>query len=162
MKTKYKRIKLIHGTMLVDDEDWQKWKHIPWYTHLHHTGKYYVVCAPHYKKKYNLPNTKLHRLILKAQPGEIVDHIRNTLDNRRDKLRLCTSSQNSLNRRMYSLDRKTSIYKGVSFDKETGKWSAHFRGNRLGRFETQEEAAKMYNKEAKNYDAEFAKINRIR
>jgi hypothetical protein len=44
----------------------------------------------------------LHRIILGAKDGEVVDHINgNPLDNRRENLRLCTPGQNGLNRRMH-------------------------------------------------------------
>lgn len=44
-------------------------------------------------------SVSLSRLIINARKGEIVDHIeRNTLDNRRCKLRLVNSRQNNINR----------------------------------------------------------------
>lgn len=45
-------------------------------------------------------STPLHRLIMGAKPGQIVDHInRDTRDNRRANLRFVTPSQNMMNRK---------------------------------------------------------------
>lgn len=56
----------------------------------------------------------MHRHIMDAKAGEVVDHINgNKLDNRRSNLRLCTQSENLLNRHKLSAN-KTSKYFGVS------------------------------------------------
>lgn len=40
----------------------------------------------------------LHRIVMDAKPGELVDHKnQNPLDNRRENLRLCTRKQNAAN-----------------------------------------------------------------
>ena len=66
----------------------------------------------------------LHRLVLGLSYGDgyIADHINgNTLDNRKENLRIVTSSQNSMNTRI-SKD-NTSGYKGVSYSKAMNKWT---------------------------------------
>ena len=48
------------------------------------------------------PNTLLHRFIMDAKTGDVVDHInRNTLDNRRCNLRIVDHSINNKNRAGY-------------------------------------------------------------
>src|SRR5687767_14638664 len=65
----------------------------------------------------------LHRLLAGAAPGEVVDHINgNTLDNRRSNLRVCSRKQNARNSRRPAHNR--SGFKGVSWDKQTGRWRA--------------------------------------
>lgn len=61
----------------------------------------------------------LHRFIMRADKGKVVDHIsRNTLDNRKCNLRECTRSQNSMNKKSMS----NSGLKNVSWDKDRNKW----------------------------------------
>lgn len=51
-----------------------------------------------YAMKTSSPQISMHRLVMKAPKGTIVDHINhNTLDNRRANLRFVTASQNQLN-----------------------------------------------------------------
>ena len=58
--------------------------------------------------------------------GYVVDHINgNALDNRKVNLRLCTQSDNVLNKSRMTTN--TSNYMGVSFDKKRNKWCAEIR-----------------------------------
>jgi len=105
----------------------------------------------------------MHREILKAPPGLLVDH-RNTdsLDNRRSNLRLATPSQNSCNSRR-DKSNTYSRYRGVSFSKRKGKWFATIRVNGkkiwLGYFDDELDAALAYDRAAIKYHREFAKLN---
>lgn len=77
----------------------------------------------------------LHQFVIGKKNGFIVDHInQNPLDNRKINLRYATKQTNSMN----------SKVKGVSFRKDTNKWSAMIvvGGKRkcLGCFNTYEEA----------------------
>jgi hypothetical protein len=87
----------------------------------------------------------LHRLLVRAPQGLQVDHInRKTLDNRVENLRKATSSQNQANA---GLSRNnTSGYRGVAWDKKSGKWRASFRVREklryLGLFANQEDAVR--------------------
>lgn len=107
---------------------------------------------------------RLHRLILDAPEGMVVDHINgDTLDNRRSNLRVCTQAQNLLNRKMHCNNR--SGYKGVYHDPgcRLRPWRAEIRSNRkrvrLGLFETPEEAHAAYVKAAHRLHGEFARAS---
>ena len=63
----------------------------------------------------------MHRLILNAKSGEVVDHInRNGLDNRRENLRIVTPTQNNYNQKIRS-DNKSG-YRGIWWSGERRKW----------------------------------------
>ena len=103
----------------------------------------------------------MHRLITDAPKGLFVDHINhNGLDNRKQNLRLCTRAQNNLNQRPYG---KTSRYKGVSRYKRTNRYIAAicYQGKRfhLGYFKDEIDAAKAYDKKARELFGEFAYLN---
>ena len=92
----------------------------------------------------------MHREILgKIPEGYVVDHInRNGLDNRKKNLRICTVSENLLNRPKY---RGHSQYKGVSWHKKSQRWRATFRGKDIGWFLNEKEAAKCYDEAVSEY-----------
>lgn len=110
----------------------------------------------------------LHRLILGAKRGEVVDHKdpNKVLDCRRSNLRLCTQRQNCYNTTK-RVD-NTSGYKGVSYDKERNKWEAYIHlpsvvsnksyKKHLGRYATAEQAAEAYKIAAKKYYGEYANL----
>lgn len=106
----------------------------------------------------------LHREIMRPEKYLSVDHINgNPSDNRVINLRICSHHQNTMNQ----LKRKTSVskYKGVTPCKRSnGKlWIAQIAPNGkrmfLGRFSSEEEAAKAYDEQAKIHYVEFAKLN---
>ncbi|WP_216640209.1 HNH endonuclease [Achromobacter ruhlandii] len=104
----------------------------------------------------------LHRLVLAAQAGQIVDHINgDKLDNRRQNLRLCTIAQNSQNQALRTTN--TSGFKGVRRNTTAGKWEALIRyaGRRiyLGLFDDPRVAAHAYNRAAVELHGEFARLN---
>jgi hypothetical protein len=105
---------------------------------------------------------RLHREIMNAPKGLVVDHINgDSLDNRRANLRLATHSQNSCNKRKRK--NTTSQFRGVCFCKAKGKWDANINlaGKRiwLGSFDSEIEAGKAYDVAAKKYHGEFARLN---
>lgn len=106
---------------------------------------------------------RMHRMVLQDASIKMhIDHINgDRLDNRRENLRVCTASQNSMNRGAQA--NNSSGYKGVIFDKNRVKWRAEIchGGKRLylGRYNTAEEAAIAYNAAALKYHGEFAYQN---
>jgi hypothetical protein len=102
----------------------------------------------------------LHRFILNAPPGIIVDHANgNTLDNRRENLRLCTIFENNSNRRKGK--NTSSKYKGVSFHACNKKWQSQIKVNGcciwLGDFDSEEDARDAYCNASKKYHGEFGR-----
>lgn len=109
-------------------------------------------------------NIYMHRLLFDdGAEFPHVDHINNDkFDNRRINLRGATASQNFQNqtkRQTYGGKPTTSRYKGVSYNKVIRMWTAQLNGQRLGKYNTEEEAASVYNKEALEKFGEFANIN---
>lgn len=112
------------------------------------------------KKAYKL---YLHRFVMSARSGTIVDHKNGDhLDNRRANLRLASKSQNAAN--VGKLSTNGSGYKGVSKKGKKFRAFAHKQGKTLylGTFDTAKEAACEYNREAKKLFGRFAKINKIK
>jgi hypothetical protein len=104
----------------------------------------------------------LHRLIMNAPKGVLVDHRNcNGLDNRRANLRFATYTQNVINRP--KRPNTSSKYLGVHLEKCCGKWAAYIRINgkqtRLGRFENEIDAARERDRAAIKYHKEFARLN---
>jgi len=109
-------------------------------------------------------NTLMHRLILDAKPGEIVDHINhNTLDNRLCNLRIVDASENQRNR--YRNRKGSSRFKGVSYAGGRRAWLAQIchrgRRYRLGRFLTEQEAAAAYDAAARLLHGPMARTNDV-
>lgn len=103
----------------------------------------------------------LARFLMGEPKGLCVDHINgDTLDNRRSNLRIVTRQQNNLNRHVAW---GSSKFRGVSRNKGRKKWEAVIsldkKQKHLGYFKTEEEAAKVYDKEAKKLFGEFACLN---
>lgn len=136
---------------IVDNKDYENLKGIKW------SCSYYGYAVGMVKGKM----ISMARLILDAPKGVFVDHINhNTLDNRRENLRLCTQQQNNFNKTQL---KGTSKYKGVSWSKYHLKWAGYIKidGKRkfLGYFNNEIEPAKIYDKEAKQLFGQYAKLN---
>jgi len=105
----------------------------------------------------------MHREIMNAPAGMEIDHMNgNGLDNRRAILRICTEAQNQQNSKKRT--GKSSVFKGVSWEKDRRKWRASIKPvNKkrfnIGRFVSEIDAAKAYDVEALYYFGEFAKTN---
>ena len=148
------------------------------------SGQEYTVCNCHYEKvkdlrlytnpygyanfftrtykPYKQSTHFLHRFIIGAQKGEMVDHIdQNKYNNQCTNLRFTTYHQNALNR---SLKRSNkSGYIGVSWHKQKQKWTARVHHNgkyeSLGLHATAEEAAKARDIRIYQIEGDFATLN---
>lgn len=107
----------------------------------------------------------LHRFVVKAAAGVIVDHINSdTLDCRRKNLRVCKHFENLRNRGKSK--NNTSGYKGVVVNRAgtpSESFSAVIRyggKNHLkGTFSSREVAARVYDREALLHHGEYARLN---
>lgn len=104
----------------------------------------------------------MHRIIMDAQTGQLVDHIdRNPLNNQRDNLRICTRAQNAMNRT--GRQGVTSQFKGVFLWE--GSWRAQIKADgkivKLGSFSSEHDAACAYNDAALHYFGSFAYLNLV-
>lgn len=93
-------------------------------------------------------------------PDGQVDHINGVKhDNRIANLRVATNQQNAINRAV-RMD-NTSGYKGVSWNKRSGRWLAHIsyggKIRHLGLFDDIEDAITAYSLAAQRYHGEFAR-----
>lgn len=110
---------------------------------------------------------KMHRQITNCPKELQVDHINgNKLDNRKENLRVCTSRENTINSKIRS--DSTTGFKGVTKKKWGTKGQFKYcaritveGGKRvhLGYFNKAEDAAKAYDKAAKELHGEFARLN---
>lgn len=154
-----------HGEFkfIVDTEDYErlnkyKWsvRHYRGSTYASRSGKRNVVKREHYL---------LHREILGVKnKWEFIDHINgDTLDNRKQNLRVCDLQRNTWNSKKTS--GTNSVFKGVSviFLKIGHKYKASIRNNgkteRIGEYKTEIEAAIAYDVRALELFGEFANIN---
>lgn len=146
---------------LIDDEDaWiTQWK---WHYSNHRGGRAQRCIRTDGNKKI----IYMHRVILNAPDDLQVDHINHDrLDNRKANLRLCTNSQNNMNRT--KLGGCSSKYKGAYRAKRLrgNIWQSQIKLNgkskNLGYFSSEEAAARAYNQAAQEHFGEYAMLNRL-
>ena len=146
-----------HGkhTVLIDEGDWELVSQYNWYLWSGNTHN--TLYAKTNKLGY------LHRLVLDAPPGTMIDHANgNGLDNRKANLRFCDKAQNQANQRRNNSN--SSGYKGVArVSKTSSKWRAYIRNDykqiHLGNFTLKEEAARAYDAKAIELFGEYASLN---
>jgi hypothetical protein len=155
-----KEIPLTQGKVAyIDDIDYELISAYKWHA-WNPKSNWYAYTNPGPTK--NRKRFSMHRLIMNAKKGQLVDHKNgNSLDNRRDNLRFCTRGQNNMNSKIH----KIGGYKGVHFCKDKGKFQVSIRLNNKqihgGFFDAPLQAAKKYNDMAIQYHGEFARLNEI-
>jgi hypothetical protein len=149
------KIVLTRGQVaIIDQSDANLVAGYKWYAQRARGGGYYAATT---KSKACI---LMHRVITKARPGWIVDHINHqTLDNRRRNLRVCTYWQNAANMRKKP---GTSRYKGVFRHSDGNHWRAaitvEYERIHLGLFKNERKAAMAYRAAAKKYFGRFAYV----
>lgn len=139
---------------IVSPEDYDSIKSMRWWAC---KKKYAYYISTTIRKK----NKSLHRILTGAKIGQIVDHINgDTLDNRRENLRLVDASQNNFNQKKKKYG---GPFKGIGWHKRAGKWRARIRAYNqeisLGLYSCPIEAAKAYDEAAKKIHGEYARVN---
>ena len=151
-----KEIKLTQGFIaLVDDEDFERVSAVEWIA----AKRSNTVYAATRKK----PEVLMHRWLFGVNVTSTkVDHEdHNGLNNQKYNLRVCTHAQNCANQKLSTFN--TSGFKGVSYYKRDGNWSAYIKVDgkkrHLGYYSTAEEAAQVYDSESIKVFGEFALTN---
>ena len=155
-----KAIPLTRGKYtLVDEEDYEWLMQLRWFAYC---GKYtFYAVRSSLERSDKRQNIKMHRLIMNCPKGMVVDHINHDgLDNRKKNLRICSHSENN---RYCRKSYVGNLYKGVSLLR--GRWQVNIRANNrsiyLGIYDSQEDAARVYDEAALKYHGEFAMTNKM-
>lgn len=161
-----KEIKLTRGKVaLVDDQDYEWLNAFKWEAYENPFGKqtrWYAIRRIYTPRPRFATTERMHRLILQPPWYLGVDHKNgNGLDNRRENLRIATDSQNQWNSRKGP--GTSSRYKGVSWNKQRKRWAARIWVNgiyqHLGYYEDEAVAALEYDRVAREFRGEFARLN---
>jgi hypothetical protein len=163
-----KTIKLTQEkSTIVDDEDFERLSQMKWHALYNKNNESFYAHHSVYRKGKSPTVVRMHRYVLGNIDSRLkVDHKNgNTLDNRKENLRICNTVENGRNRTKKN-KLNTSGYRGVSKVKNStlkiwvAKLFINGKSKHVGSFETAEEAAKAFDKAAiENYGEFCGKLN---
>ncbi len=145
----YRKIALTQNKFaLVDPEDYAELARHKWCA-AKQGNSWYAVRSEHDRQ------LRMHRVILNASAGEVVDHADHSgLNNLKRNLRPCSPAQNAHNQRPQK--GRSSQYRGVCWCKREQKWYSriqnHGRQQSIGRFDDEDDVAQALH-------GEFAFLN---
>lgn len=136
-----------------DLENYNKIKDYCWYEHING----YIITTIYDNQKRN--EIKLHRYLMNAENGDILDHInRKKYDNRKINLRLVTASQNCIN--ITKRKDNTSGITGVNWNSRDEVWESYIGINNeqiyLGKFDYFEDAVDIRKEAEEKYHGEYS------
>lgn len=153
-----KKIPLTQGQVaLVDDADFERFGKMNWCVNPRKSGGFYAT------RRVNRKTSYMHREIMGVTDRlMVVDHKNHdTLDNRRKNLRVCTNSQNAMNKSGAKSNSKSGI-RGVCWSEKYKKWlpqiSINGKQTNLGCFDRKEDAIAAYAAANKKHYGEFGGI----
>lgn len=145
---------------IVDNDDFERLNQFKWITYKQKGRENWYVIRSNKKNGLTPKQCHMSHHILTAPEGYVIDHINgNSLDNRRENLRIATYQQNSRNR----TKRKATASKYKGLCRVRNKWRVSIAYDKrrifLGYFEEQITAAKVYDKYAVLFFGKFANLN---
>ena len=148
---------------LIDQDDYERLAKTKWFACRSGKSLYATATSIRHLAKHHL---QMHRYVLRAEPGQMVDHISgDTLDNRKQNLRIVTPTENARNSRRQTFPGKTSVFKGVSWSERDGRWHAQITDQgqniSLGLFDDAQNAARAYDAAALERFGEYARTNEM-
>src|SRR5690606_5233426 len=143
---------------IIDEQDAEAVQRHTWVPLVRH-GRSGTVYA---KARIGQKTVLLHRFLMNPESGEYIDHIDGDgLNNQRRNLRVCSNSENLMNRGRNR--NNTSGYKGVYWSKKDKSWVARLTvGGSVvwsGYYKDPIEAANAYDRKAREVCGEYAKTN---
>ena len=146
----------------IDLDDLDKIREYYWYIFSHKKSERYVVSNTKNRKR-----IRLHRFILNLSEDntKVIDHINhNTLDNRKNNLRIVSQGQNCFNHE--KLKNNTSGATGVSWLAKLNKWQAYITFNHkckyLGIYTNFDDAVAARKAAEEKYFGEYSYDNSMR
>lgn len=141
--------------------DWEDYELIKDYTWIMKDGYIVTIDYNNGARTY----IRMHRLIMNAHPGVIIDHKKHaTYDNRKEVLRNSDGNTNHFNHEIYK--NNTSGATGVNWDPASGKWRARLwaygKMHHLGRFEDFQDAVNARKAAEDKYFGEFSYDNSVK
>ena len=162
-----KQILLPKGLVaLVDDEDYDRISQYKWHAQYNPRTRSWYAIRGKYVGNGHQKTVRMSREIMRAETKQLIDHWNHdTLDNRKQNLRVCSNNQNQHNQCKHI--GVSSRYKGVSWRQRgsCGRWIVTIKikdeSVYLGSFKEEKEAALAYNKSASTHFGAFACLNVI-